>query len=151
VDIKEIVNETAPAHRPVRTIITPEQLRYIDLKLTTKLNNKQMAEQIGVHYNTITNWNNTEIVQEAIAIQVEQLRKDNLIGMQRLMTSLIREAENVLSDADVGNTIKIQLIGQLFSQAGKFAGLEPVRQVEKKVTIKKTFEQLLSDTEYEEV
>lgn len=132
-----------PAHRPVRTEITPEQLRYVQLKLTTKLTNKDIATQLGVHYNTITNWNKTDIVQNAITEQVEFIKKDNMVGMQRLMATLIREAENVLSDEEVGNTIKIQLIGQLFSQAGKFAGLEPAKQVEKKVTVAKTFEQLV--------
>lgn len=142
-DIVAELNEPKPAHRPVRTEITAEQLRYVQLKLTTKLTNKQIADQLNVHYNTITNWNKTNIVQNAIAEQVEFIKKDNMIGMQRLMATLIREAENVLSDEEVGNTIKIQLIGQLFSQAGKFAGLEPAKQVEKKVTVAKTFEQMI--------
>jgi uncharacterized protein YjcR len=142
-DIIEELNEPKPAHRPVRTQITPEQERYVQLRLTTKLSFKQIADQLGVHYNTITNWNKTQIIQDAIEEQIIQVRKDNMIGMQRLMGSLIREAENVLSDDEVGNTIKIQLIGQLFSQAGKFAGLEPVKQVEKKVKITKSFEEMI--------
>jgi uncharacterized protein YjcR len=142
VDLTEF-QEAKPAHRPVRTEVTPEQLRYVQLKLTTKLTNKQIADQLNVHYNTITNWNKTEIVQNAISEQVEFIKKDNMIGMQRLMASLIREAENVLSDDEVGNTIKIQLIGQLFSQAGKFSGLEPVKQVQKQVNVVKSFEQLV--------
>lgn len=142
-DIIEELNEPLPAHRPVRTSITPEQERYVQLRLTTKLSFKQIADQIGVHYNTITNWNKTQIIKDAIEEQIIQVRKDNMIGMQRLMGSLIREAENVLSDSEVGNTIKIQLIGQLFSQAGKFAGLEPPKQVDKKVKIVKSFEEMV--------
>ena len=132
-----------PPHRPARTEVTPEQLRYVQLKLTTKLNNRELAKQMGVHYNTISNWNDSPLVKEAIMVQVEALRKDNLIGMQRLMASLVREASNVLDDEEVGVTLKIQLIGQLFSQAGRFAGLEPVKQAEKKVTVVKSFEQLV--------
>ena len=132
-----------PPHRPARTEVTPEQLRYVQLKLTTKLNNRQLAKQMGVHYNTIANWNDSPLVKEAIMTQVEALRKDNLIGMQRLMASLVREASNVLDDEEVGVTLKIQLIGQLFSQAGRFAGLEPVKQAEKKVTVVKSFEQMV--------
>lgn len=138
----EPVGVIAP-HRPVRTEITPEQARYIQLKLTTKLNNKQMAEQLGVHYNTITNWNATDIVKEALGKQVECLRKDNLVGMQKLMFSLIREAGNLLDDDDVGSSLKIQLIGQLFSQVGKFSGLEPAKTVDKKVTVIKSIEQMI--------
>lgn len=143
VDIVKELNEPAPAHRPVRTVLTPQQERYVQLRLTTKLSFKQIADQLDVHWNTITNWNKTQIVQDAIEEQIIQVRKNNMIDMQRLMSTIIREAENVLSDDEVGNTIKIQLIGQLFSQAGKFAGLEPVKQVEKKVTVAKTFEQMV--------
>lgn len=132
-----------PPHRPARTEVTEEQLRYVQLKLTTKLNNRQLAKQMGVHYNTIANWNDSPLVKQAINVQVEALRKDNLIGMQRLMASLVREASNVLDDEEVGVTLKIQLIGQLFSQAGRFAGLEPVKQAEKKVTVVKSFEQMV--------
>jgi predicted DNA-binding protein YlxM (UPF0122 family) len=139
----EEFQEPNPAHRPVRTVLTSQQERYVQLRLTTKLSFKQIADQIGVHYNTITNWNKTQIVQDAIEEQIIQVRKDNMIGMQRLMGSLIREAENVLSDDEVGNTIKIQLIGQLFSQAGKFSGLEPVKQVQKQVNVVKSFEQMV--------
>lgn len=134
----------APANRPVRDELTDKQLRYIQLKLTSKLNNVQMAEQVGVHFNTITNWNKTPMVQNAIAEQLESVRKDNMIGMSRLMASIIREAEQMLGDDGVGVTLKMQLIGQLFAQAGKFAGLEPVKAVEKKVTVVKSIEQMIN-------
>lgn len=139
-----------PPHRPARTEATLEQLRYVQLKLTTKLNNRELALQMGVHYNTITNWNASPFVKEAINEQVEALRKDNLIGMQRLMTSLIREASGVLDDEEVGSTLKIQLIGQLFSQAGRFAGLEPVKESNKKVTVVKSIEQMIDCETMEE-
>ena len=140
-----------PPHRPARTEATLDQLRYVQLKLTTKLNNRELAVQMGVHYNTITNWNNSPYVKQAISEQVEALRKDNLIGMQRLMTSLIREASTVLDDEEVGTTLKIQLIGQLFSQAGRFAGLEPVKESNKKVTVVKSIEQMIDCETMEEV
>lgn len=132
-----------PSHRPERTEATPEQLNYIRLKLTTSMNNRELAKQCNVHYNTIGNWNNSPIVQKAIIVQVEALRKDNLVGMQRLMSSIIRESSSVLDNTEVSATLKIQLIGQLFSQAGKFSGLEPPKQAEKKVTVVKSFEQLV--------
>ena len=143
-DISTEPQGVIPAHRPTRTEITPEQLKYIQLKLTTKLSNVQMAKQLNVHYNTITNWNKSEIVQTAMAEQLECLRKDNLVGMNRLMASLIRESSNLLDDGELGVTLKIQLIGQLFAQAGKFAGLEPTKAVEKKVTVVKSIEQMIN-------
>lgn len=132
-----------PAHRPERTELTPEQLRYIQLKFTTKLSQREIADQLGVHYNTISNWNKSPLVNRAMDAQLEALKRDNQMGAQKLMSSLIREAGNILDDPNMGNTIKVQLIGQLFSQAGKFAGLEPVKQVNKEVKIKKSFEQLI--------
>ena len=136
-----------PAHRPTRTEITPEQIKYVQLKLTTKMNNVQMAKQLDVHYNTITNWNKSALVQREITEQIDVIRRDNAISMQGLMASLIREAGNLLDDEGVGATLKIQLIGQLFSQAGKFSGLEPVKTSEKKITVVKSIEQMIDDGE----
>lgn len=134
----------APANRPVRDELTDKQLKYIQLKLTSKLNNVQMADQLGVHYNTITNWNKTSIVQTAISEQLECVRKDNMVSMSRLMASIIKEAEQMLGDDGVGVTLKMQLITSLFAQAGKFAGLDPVKAVEKKVTVVKSIEQMIN-------
>jgi uncharacterized pyridoxal phosphate-containing UPF0001 family protein len=114
-DISKLPTRFAPAHRPVRTQITPEQIKYVQLKLTTKMTNVQMAKQVGVHVNTITNWNKSQYVQNEITEQIGVIKRDNAISMQGLMASLIREAGNLLDDDGVGATLKIQLIGQLFS------------------------------------
>lgn len=132
-----------PAHRPVRVEVTPEQIRYIQLKLSTPMSNVAIAKQLNVHYNTITNWSKTDIVRNEIETQMEILRKDNLVGMSRLMSTIIREAEAMLGDDGLGTTLKMELIGRLFSQAGKFAGLEPAKAVEKKVTVIKSIEQMI--------
>jgi len=134
-----------PAHRPVRVELTPEQIRFVEFKMTTKLNNKQISEVLGVHYNTIMNWNKSILVQNALQEAVETLKKDNSVGMQKLMSALIREAGNVLEDPEMGNTIKVQLIGQLFTQVGRFAGLEPIKQVKKELKVTKSFETLINN------
>lgn len=134
---------TKPPHRPTRTELTPEQIRYVQLKFTTKLSQREIADMLGVHFNTITNWNKSPLVDRAMNEQLEALKRDNQMGAQKLMASLIREAGNILDDPHMGNTIKVQLIGQLFSQAGKFAGLEPPKQVQKEVKVKKSFEELI--------
>lgn len=147
--MNEIVN---PNHRPPRTELTPEQIRYVQLKFTTKLSQREIAEQLGVHFNTITNWNKSPLVARAMQEQLQSLKSENQVNVQKLMSSIIREASNLLDDPDMGNTLKMQLIGQLFTQAGKFAGLEPVKQVQKEVKIKKSIEQQLIEPEdYEEV
>jgi len=142
-----------PAHRPIREELIPLQVRFVELKMTTKLNNKQISEQLEVHYNTIMNWNKTEIVQNALSEALVTLKRDNSVGMQKLMSALIREAGNVLDDPEMGNTIKVQLIGQLFTQVGKFSGLEPAKEVKKEIKVTKSFETLMDtstaiDTEY---
>jgi hypothetical protein len=133
-----------PAHRPIREALTPAQERYAFLKCTTNLTQMQIADQLGVHYNTLTNWNRSPLVKQAFKDQIEGIRTSNMLGMQRLMGKMIEESVKVL-DSDVGTTIKVQLIGQLFTQAGKMSGLEPPKEVKKKVTVEKSFEQLISD------
>lgn len=138
-----------PPHRPVREEPTPEQERYAFLKASTNLSQRQIAEQLGVHHNTISNWNKSPLVQKLINEQIEIMRKDNMIGMQRLMSKMIEKSLEIL-DSDIGNTTKVQLIGQLFSQAGKMSALEPPKQVKKQVTVQKSIEQMLNDeTDYE--
>lgn len=139
----ETLEKRAP-HRPVREELTPTQIRYANLKVSTKLSNASIAKMLDIHVNTTTNWNKNPMVLAEMESQVDIVRKDNIIGMQRLMGSLIREAGDLLDDPEVGSTLKIQLIGQLFSQAGKFAGLEPTKKVEKKVNVVKSFEQMIN-------
>lgn len=139
-----------PPHRPPREELTPQQERYVVLKCTTNLNNKQIADQLDVHRNTINNWNKNPLIIQAINDEIEQFKKGNQLGMQKLMKSLIKNSTEILDRNDIGMTYKIQIIGQLFSTAGKLSGLEPAKQVKKNVKVEKTIESLI-DAEYTDV
>lgn len=140
-----------PAHRPVREEITPQQLRFIQLKCDSNMNNRQIAEIVGVHPNTIYNWGKSDLVREEMRAYVNQMRDYNMVKSQRLMGNLLDKANDIIQNDEVGLSHKVQLIGQLFTQCGKFAGLEPVKESKKTVEVKKSgIEQMIS-AEYSEV
>lgn len=130
--------------------LKPEQLRYAFLKANSNLSQRQIAEQLEVHYNTLTNWNKNDLVQKAIQYEVEEVKRDNALKIQQLMKSMLTEAISILSDKDTSNGVKTQMIGQLFNSVGKYAGLEPTKKVQKDINVNKTFEQLIMDADIEE-
>jgi DNA-binding XRE family transcriptional regulator len=125
--------------------LKPEQIKYANLKATTTLTQRQIAEQIGVHYNTIGNWNKNPLILEAIKCEIECVKQDNAMKVQQLMQHMLKEAIGILVDKESSRTVKTQIIGQLFTAVGKYAGFEPTKQVNKEIKVTKSFEQLLSD------
>jgi len=127
--------------------LKPEQVRYANLKATTTLSQRKIAEQIGVHYNTITNWNKDPLIAQAIRCEIECVKQDNALKVQQLMQHMLKEAITILTDKESSRGVKSQMIGQLFTAVGKYAGLEPAKQVNKEIKVTKTFEQLISEVE----
>lgn len=141
--MKEEMIEVRPAHRPTREELTPQQIRYVQMKCDMNLTNAKMAEILEVHPNTIYNWNRTELVNNALKEYIQEMRKTNMLKSQRLMSSLLDKANDIITDDEVGLSHKVQLIGQLFTQCGKFAGLEPPKESKKEVTVKKGIESFI--------
>jgi DNA-binding transcriptional regulator YhcF (GntR family) len=141
--------EKALTYDEIQTELKPEQIRYANLKATSTLSQRQIAEQLGVHYNTLTNWNKNPLVLEAIKFEIEFVKQDNSLKIQQLMQHMLREAITILIDKDTNKTVKSQMIGQLFTSVGKYAGLEPTKKVQKDINVTKSFEQLLSDVDEE--
>jgi hypothetical protein len=59
------------------------------------------------------------------------------------MNSMIKEAMNILNKETTTDSVKTQLIGQLFTQAGKMSGLEPSKKSEKTVTINRGIDSII--------
>lgn len=135
----------------IQNELKPEQIRYANLKATTTLSQRQIAEQLGVHYNTVTNWNKNPLIHEAIKYEIELVKVDNSLKIQQLMQHMLKEAIGILADRETGKTVKTQLIGQLFTSVGKYAGLEPVKQVKKEINVTKSFEQLISEVDTDSI
>lgn len=127
--------------------LEPKQIRYANLKATTNLSQREIAKQLEVHYNTLTNWNKIPMIQEAIKFEIECVKQDNSLKIQQLMQHMLKEAINILMDNETGKAVKTQLIGQLFTSVGKYAGLEPAKQVNKQINVTKSFEQLISESD----
>lgn len=131
--------------------LKPEQIRYANLRATTTLSQRKIAEQLDVHYNTITNWNKNPLIHEAIKHEIELVKEDNVLKVQQLMQHMLKEAITILSDRETGKGVKTQLIGQLFTSVGKYAGLEPPKQVNKDIKVTKSFEQLLTEVDPDDI
>lgn len=134
-------------YEQIQEELKPEQIRYANLKATTTMSQRQIAEILGVHYNTITNWNKNKLIREAIKYEVALVKEDNALKVQQLMQHMLKEAITILSDKETSKGVKTQMIGQLFTSVGKFSGLEPAKQVNKDIRVTKSFEQLISEVD----
>lgn len=136
--------EKRPAHRPTIEGVTTQQQRFVQFMAYHNMTNKQMADALGVHTNTIMNWKKDPRVKEAIQQEVEFMREKNMLKVNKLLDTLIVEATKIVGSESTPMSQKVQLIGQLMSQAGKLSGMEQPKKVEKKVQVEqRSFEKLI--------